>query len=107
MNASREIPGLRVNSAITLNIGRSSQGYPCLMLLPARRIEEGWKLAAAIHRERRARDKAGERRGQEDAGVADVARIGHASERDRRGNPLDAFLVAVMQMRLLGAYEPG
>ena len=49
-------------------------------------------------------DVAGERRGEEQADVADVGGLGHAAERDRRADGRDAGLVAVEEVGLLGAH---
>ena len=69
-------------------------------------VEVGGELAAAVDEDVGAADVARERRGEEQADVGDVGRVGHAAERDRRADRRDAGLVAVEEVRLLGHDEP-
>ena len=55
-----------------------------------------------MHEQRGAGDVARERRREEEARVADVARLADAAERDGGADRRDARLVAVVEVRLLG-----
>ncbi len=56
---------------------------------------------------RRAADVRGQRRGEEGDAIADLDRLGQPAERDGARDRGDAGLVAVVQVRLLGADHPG
>src|SRR5262245_66251850 len=71
------------------------------------RPEECRALAAAVDEERRAGDVARERRGEEEAGVADVARPGEAAEGDGRGDAGEARRVGVVEAGGVGTEYAG
>src|SRR5207244_1914436 len=67
-------------------------------------VEVRGRLAAAVDGEVGAAHVLGERGREEHAGVADVVGVGDAAERDGGTDLGDALLVAVEEVRLLGAH---
>src|SRR5687768_17348157 len=63
---------------------------------PGRCAQEGRALTTAVEQQIRPAHVAGERRGEEHAGVGHVTRLAHAAERDRRAHPGDPSFVAVV-----------
>ena len=59
-----------------------------------------------MHEHLRARHVAGERRREEQAHVGDIVGLRHTAQRHRLADRVDARLVAVEEMRLLGHDQP-